>query len=162
MSIANRADLRSEFINPLYKQESSFPSEAARETRWVIIDAEDIVLGRLSTVIATRLIGKHRADYRPGVLMGDSVAVINASKVKLTGNKLSQKDYKWHSGHIGGLKTRPIQKQLELDPTMVIVHAVKGMLPKTKLGKKIITRLRVFPGAEHNLAAQKPQSITIK
>lgn len=131
------------------------PSEIER--KWLVIDAEDLVLGRLSTEIATILRGKHKPTYTPHVDTGDFVIVINADKIKLTGKKLQQKKYRYHTLYPGGLKEIPYDRMIEEQPEKVIRLAVKGMLPKNKLGRQMITKLKVYSGSEHNHEAQQPE-----
>ncbi|WP_099191198.1 50S ribosomal protein L13 [Tepidibacter mesophilus] len=135
------------------------PSEVQR--KWYIIDAEGKTLGRLSTEIAILLRGKHKPTFTPHVDGGDFVVVVNAAKVKLTGKKLDQKLYRYHTGHVGGLVEIPYRRLLAEKPEEVINHAVNGMLCKNKLRSKMMKRLRVFAGAEHTHAAQNPESLDI-
>lgn len=128
---------------------------------WLVIDASDIPLGRLATRVATFLRGKHKPTFTPHLDMGDNVVVINARDVKLTGQKIDQKIYLTYSGFIGGQKKTPIRKLMERRPEQVIMHAVKGMLPKTRLGRRQLTHLRVYTGAEHPHQAQQPVSVEI-
>lgn len=128
---------------------------------WHVIDATDVVLGRLASQIAVLLRGKHKATFAPHVDGGDFVIVINAEKVALTGAKLTDKMVYRHSGYPGGLKTKPIGELLATNPTRVIENAVRGMLPRTKLGKAQISKLKVYAGAEHPHAAQQPQPFEI-
>ncbi|NTV39362.1 MAG: 50S ribosomal protein L13 [Demequinaceae bacterium] len=128
---------------------------------WHIIDASDVVLGRLASQVAVLLRGKHKATFAPHVDSGDFVIVINAEKVALTGKKLTDKMVYRHSGYPGGLKTKAIGELLATNPTRVIENAVRGMLPRTKLGKAQISKLKVYPGAEHPHAAQQPQPFEI-
>ena len=128
---------------------------------WLVIDASDIPLGRLATRVATFLRGKHKPTFTPHLDMGDNVVVINARDVKLTGQKIDQKIYLTYSGFIGGQKKIPIRKMMERRPEQVIMHAVKGMLPKTRLGRRQLTHLRVYTGAEHPHHAQQPVSVEI-
>ncbi len=121
---------------------------------WHLIDANGAVLGRLATRIATMLRGKDRPGYTPYVDSGDFVVVINAAKVKLTGNKLEQKRYYHHTLYPGGLKSERAKALLERLPEKVILHAVRGMLPKNRLSDRLLTKLKVYPGAEHPHAAQ--------
>jgi len=130
---------------------------ATVEHDWYVIDAEDQVLGRLATRIATALRGKHKPTFQPHVDAGDFVVVVNAEKVKLTGRKLEQKEYYRYSGHPGGLKTRTAGQVLDEDPTRVITQAVKGMLPKNRLARQVIGKLKVYAGADHPHAAQQPK-----
>ena len=131
------------------------------EKKWFIVDAEGKVLGRLATVVADRLRGKHKPTYSPNLDMGDNIIVINAEKVVLTGSKSDDKDYFSHSHYPGGVKFTNIKKYMSEQPEFVILHAVKGMLPKTKLGKQIITNLKIYAGADHPHAAQKPEIINL-
>ena len=116
------------------------------ERKWYLVDATDKTLGRLSSKIASVLRGKHKPIFTPHVDCGDYVVVINAEKVKVTGKKLEDKEYKRHSGYPGGLKTVTLEKMLEEKPENVMVHAVKGMLPKGKLGRQMLKKLRVYKG----------------
>ncbi len=127
------------------------------DRKWYIIDAEGKTLGKISTQVAMILMGKHRPDYTPHVDGGDCVIVLNASKVVLSGDKLNKKFYRYHTGHIGGLKEISYGKLMEKNPEKIIELAVKGMLPKNKIASAAMTRLRVFADAEHNLGAQKPE-----
>ncbi|PYQ12517.1 MAG: 50S ribosomal protein L13 [Acidobacteria bacterium] len=131
------------------------------EHRWLLVDAEGHTLGRLSTFIATRLMGKHRPDWSPATDTGDFVVVVNAEKVKLTGRKLDRKIYRWHTGYPGGLKQVAAGKLLKEKPTRVVEMAVHGMLPKNRLGRKIRTKLKVYAGPEHPHQAQKPEPVKI-
>ena len=126
------------------------------ERKWYVIDAEGVTLGRLATKVATVLKGKHKATYTPHVDCGDYVIVINASKVKLSGNKLADKKYYNHSGYPGGLRERNAQTMIEKYPEEMIERAVKGMLPKGRLGRKMNDKLFVYAGPEHQHQAQKP------
>lgn len=129
---------------------------------WYIIDASDLVLGRLATAIATKLMGKDKPQYSPHVLTGDAVIVINADKVAVTGNKLTDKKYYRHSGYPGGLKEITLQEQLEKKPELVIERAVRGMLPKNKLSRHMLSRLHVYAGSEHPHSAQQPKELKVK
>lgn len=129
--------------------------------KWWVVDAEGAVLGRLATQVAARLKGKYNPMYTPHVDTGDSVVVINAAKIKLTGRKMEQKNYYHHSGYMGGLKTINARKLLEKRPEDMIFHAVKGMLPKNRLGRQIFKKLKVYPGADHPHAAQLPENLEI-
>ena len=131
------------------------------ERKWYLVDATDKTLGRLSSKIASMLRGKHKPIFTPHVDCGDYVVVINAEKVKVTGKKLEDKEYKRHSGYPGGLKTVTLEKMLEDKPEEVMIHAVKGMLPKGKLGRQMLKKLRVYKGAEHDHSAQKPEKLEI-
>ena len=129
---------------------------------WYVVDADNIILGRLSTEIARRLMGKHKAQFSPHVLTGDTIIVINAAKVAVSGNKLLQKKYYRHSGYPGGIKEISLEKQLEKAPTIVIKHAVKGMIPKNKLADKLMSRLHVYADANHGHEAQQPKELKVK
>lgn len=131
------------------------------ERKWYLVNATDKTLGRLSSKIASVLRGKHKPIFTPHVDCGDYVVVINAEKVKVTGKKLEDKEYKRHSGYPGGLKTVTLEKMLEEKPEDVMIHAVKGMLPKGKLGRQMLKKLRVYKGAEHGHSAQKPEKLEI-
>jgi large subunit ribosomal protein L13 len=127
------------------------------EHAWFVIDAEGEILGRLATRIATALRGKHKPTFQPHVDTGDFVVVVNAGKVKLTGRKLEQKEYYRYSGYPGGLKVRTAGDVLVEDPTRVITQAVKGMLPKNRLARQVIRKLKVYASADHPHAAQQPK-----
>ena len=130
--------------------------------KWYVVDAADLVLGRLSTEVATLLRGKHKPTFTPHVDCGDYVIIVNAELVKLTGNKLEDKKYYRHSGYPGGLKTRNAKTMLELQPQKVLEAAIRGMLPKGKLGDKMYGKLYVYAGSEHPHAAQKPEVYTLR
>jgi len=127
------------------------------ERKWYVIDAEGQRLGRLASEVATLLRGKHKPIYTPHVDTGDYVIVINAEKIELTGNKLKDKKYYRHSGYPGGLKERTAEEMLAKHPEQVIELAVKGMLPKGPLGRKMFKKLHVYSGPEHKHQAQKPE-----
>lgn len=129
--------------------------------KWWVVDAEDKVLGRLATTIASHLRGKHNPMFTPHVDTGDSVVVINAEKVVLTGRKLDQKNYYRHSGYIGGLKAITARKLLEKNPEDLIRFAVKGMLPKNRLGRKLYKKLKVYAGDQHPHESQQPETLTL-
>ena len=126
---------------------------------WYVIDAEGMTLGRLATKVATVLRGKHKPTYTPHIDCGDCVIVVNAGKVNLTGNKLNDKIYYNHSGYTGGLRERTAKEMIEKYPVEMIERAVKGMLPKGRLGRQMYTKLFVYAGNEHPHAAQKPQEL---
>lgn len=129
---------------------------------WILIDAEGIVLGRLASLIASRLRGKHKATFTPHMDMGDNVIVINADKVQMTGNKRADKNYYWHTGHPGGIKSRTAGQILEgRFPERVLTKAVQRMLPGGPLSRKQMTNLRVYAGAEHPHEAQNPVVIDV-
>ncbi len=127
------------------------------EKKWYVIDAEGKVLGRLATEISTILMGKNKPTYTPHIDTGDFVIIINAEKIKLTGNKINQLNYTYHTLHPGGLKEIPYSKLIESKPEKIIELAVKGMLPKNKLGKNMLTKLKIYAGSEHNHEAQMPE-----
>lgn len=131
------------------------------ERKWYVVDAEGMVLGRLATKIAMVLRGKDKPTYTPNVDTGDFIIVINADKIVLTGKKLEQKTYKYHTGYVGGLKSVSYKELMEKNPEFIVEHAVKGMLPKTKLGKGMIKRLFVYSGSEHKHQAQKPETLAV-
>lgn len=126
------------------------------ERHWWVVDASDQTLGRLATRIATLLEGKHKPIYSPHLDTGDHVVVINAAKVKVTGNKLTQKQYYRHSNYPGGLKEESLQALMARKPEIVIERAVKGMLPQNRLGRAMVKKLKVYPGADHPHQAQRP------
>jgi large subunit ribosomal protein L13 len=128
---------------------------------WLVVDAADIPLGRLATQVATFLRGKHKPTFTAHLDMGDNVIVVNASRVKLTGNKLDTKVYLHHTGYMGGQRATPLRRLMDTKPEDVIMRAVKGMLPKTRLGRKQLTNLRVYAGAEHPHAAQQPKNVEL-
>ena len=128
---------------------------------WVLIDASDISLGRTASVVAGLLRGKHKSNFTPHVDCGDNVVVINADKIKLTGDKWSQKEYISHSGYPGGQKIITADKLHKKNNIKLVENAVKGMLPKNKLGADLFRNLKVFPGSEHDHEAQKPKSIDV-
>lgn len=131
------------------------------ERKWYIVDAEGQTLGRLSSRIATILRGKHKPIYDPAVDCGDFVVVINADKIHVTGRKTDQKKYYRHSQYPGGLTTLTLREQLEKHPTRPVELAIKGMLPKTRLGRKMIKKLKVYAGSEHPHEAQSPAPLEI-
>lgn len=136
---------------------SAKPKEVVRQ--WYVIDASGCVLGRLAALVAARLKGKHKPIYTPHVDTGDHVIVINASKVTLTGKKWDEKTYYRHSGYPGGLKSITAKELLEKRPGDLVVHAVRGMLPKNRLGRKMLKKLKVYGGADHPHGAQQPQPL---
>ncbi|HIT73718.1 50S ribosomal protein L13 [Tyzzerella sp. An114] len=142
---------------------TTFIAKAAEvERKWYVVDATDKTLGRLASEVAKVLRGKNKAIYTPNVDTGDYVIVVNADKIAVTGKKLDQKVYTHHTGYIGGLKTITLKKQLEKKPEEVIKHAVKGMLPKNALGRKMFSKLHVYAGPDHKHAAQKPEVLDLK
>ena len=153
----NRARLNESFLmsSLSYRTVSAKAHEVERE--WLLIDASDLVLGRISTRIATVLRGKHKPSFTPLVDTGDFVIVINAEKVKLTGNKRADKQYYSYSGYFGGLKSKNAETMLAEKPEYVIRHAVKGMLPKNRLGRAQLSKLKIYAGDEHPHTAQQPK-----
>ena len=137
------------------------PSATKLERRWHVIDAEGQVVGRIATKAAKLLQGKHRAQYVPYIDTGDHVVVINAAKVKLTGRKEQQKLYRTHSGYEGGLREVRATDVRKAKPQRIVEEAVRGMLPKNKLGDAMYRKLKVYEGAEHPHAAQKPSAIEV-
>jgi large subunit ribosomal protein L13 len=132
------------------------------DEKWWIVDAEGQTLGRLASSIASRLRGKHNPLFTPHVDTGDSVIVVNAEKITLSGNKWEQKNYYRHSGYMGGLKTINAKKLLEKRPEDLVRFAVRGMLPKNRLGRDLIKKLKVYAGTEHPHKAQKPEIMTLQ
>ncbi len=137
-------------------------NKATVNKEWLLIDAEGEILGRLSSVAAKLLRGKHKTNYTPHVDCGDNIVIINADKVRLTGNKLTEKQYVRHTGYPGGQRFATPKELLAKKPTAIIEHAIRGMLPKTKLGDAIYRNLYVYAGPNHNQEAQKPRLINIK
>jgi large subunit ribosomal protein L13 len=137
------------------KTYSAKPGEVTRE--WYLVDAEGKTLGRLATQIADTLRGKRKPQYTPHVDTGDFVIVVNAEKIQVTGNKLDQKRYYRHSGYPGGLRSRTLREQLDRRPTEVLRVAVKGMLPKNRLARQQLTKLKIYAGPEHPHEAQNPR-----
>ncbi|OIO57952.1 MAG: 50S ribosomal protein L13 [Alphaproteobacteria bacterium CG_4_10_14_0_2_um_filter_63_37] len=141
------------------KTYSAKPGEVARN--WYVVDADGQTLGRMATEIARRLRGKHKPEFTPHIDTGDFVIVINAEKVKLTGNKWTQKNYDHHTGYVGGLKRIRADKMLDKDATRIITAAVNGMLPRGPLGNKMATKLKVYTGSEHPHTAQQPITLEL-
>ena len=131
------------------------------DRNWYLVDAQNKTLGRLSTEIATRLCGKHKPIYTPHVDTGDYIVVVNASKIRVTGNKMTDKIYYKHSGYIGNLKSENLETMLKKYPERVLMKSVRGMLPKSKLGNAMIKKLRVFAGPEHTHIAQQPEPLEL-
>ena len=142
------------------KTYSAKPGEITRE--WYLVDAEGKTLGRLATQIADTLRGKRKPQFTPHVDTGDFVIVVNAEKIQVTGNKLDQKRYYRHSGYPGGLRSRTLREQLDRRPTEVLRVAVKGMLPKNRLARQQITKLKIYAGPEHPHEAQAPQPLDLE
>lgn len=138
---------------------SAKPEEVRRD--WFVVDATDKTLGRLATELASRLRGKHKPEFTPHVDTGDYIVVVNAANIRVTGNKMKDKMYYRHTGYVGNLKSVSLEKLMEKSPEQVITLAVKGMLPKNRLGSAMLKKLRVFSGAEHTHVAQQPQPLEI-
>jgi large subunit ribosomal protein L13 len=138
-----------------------FPSKTNLQRRWYVLDAQDIVLGRLATKVAMMLMGKHKPTYTPFIDTGDHVVVINADKVRLTGNKEEDKNYYRHTGYPGGLKTTTAKKMRQTRPERMIELAIQGMLPKSKMGKQMYRKLNVYAGPKHPHQAQQPAEIAV-
>src|SRR6056300_7562 len=130
--------------------------------KWILVDAEDVVLGRLASILAMRLRGKHKPTYTPNMDCGDHIIVINAEKVKLTGNKRNQKTYYWHTGYPGGIKSRTADKLLDgRFPERVLSKAVERMVPRGPLGRKVMSNLHIYAGAEQPHEAQQPEMLDV-
>jgi len=142
------------------KQKTWTAKTAELKSDWFVVDATDQVLGRLASSVARVLRGKHKPTFTPHLNTGDHVVVINASKIKVSGAKLTGKEYTRYSGYPGGLRRRSLQKAQELDPTFPITNAVRGMLQRNTLGADMLKRLKVYAGADHGHAAQQPKTIT--
>ncbi len=138
---------------------STRPAEVRRD--WYLVDADGKTLGRLASEIARRLRGKHKVEYTPHVDTGDYIVVINAEKIRVTGNKMKNKLYRHHTGYIGGLKSISLEKQLKRRPERVIESAVKGMMPRGPLGRQMYSKLKVYAGTSHRHAAQQPEPLDI-
>ncbi|RLA05524.1 MAG: 50S ribosomal protein L13 [Gammaproteobacteria bacterium] len=138
---------------------SAKPASVKRD--WFVVDAEGQTLGRMATEIASRLRGKHKAEYTPHVDTGDYIVVVNAEKVKVTGKKATDKIYYRHTGYPGGIRQINFEKLQAIKPEMIIEKAVKGMLPRNPLGRAMFRKLKVYAGNEHNHAAQQPQTLEI-
>lgn len=132
------------------------------ERKWYIVDATDLVLGRLASQVAAILRGKNKPVFTPNVDTGDFVIIINCDKVRLTGKKLEQKMYRYHTGYIGGLKEIQYKKLMAEKPQFAVYEAIRGMLPKNAIGRQMIKKLKVYKGAEQNHAAQKPEELKLK
>lgn len=135
--------------------------ELAAQDKWYVIDAADQVLGRVATKAATILIGKHRPQYTPFLVSGDHVIIVNAEKIKLTGEKLDKKVYRWHTLYPGGLREVTARKVFEAKPDKLIREAVLGMLPKNKLRKRLVKRLKVYLADQHPHTAQQPEAMKL-
>ena len=135
------------------------PKAGEVQRNWYVIDAQDKILGRMAAEIARRLRGKHKPEFAPHIDTGDFIVVVNAKKVKVTGQKLEKKKYYRHTGYPGGLKETTLAKMMESKPEEVIRHAVKGMLPKNRLGRAMLKKLKVYAGPDHPHQAQQPQAL---
>ena len=144
-----------------HEMKTPLPNVNEIEKKWYVVDASDKVLGRLATQLAVRLRGKHRPDFTPHIDTGDFIIVINAEKIRLTGNKLDQKMYYRHSGHLGNLKSTDARTMLQKRPEDVIKLAVKRMMPKNRLARRQIKKLKVYRGSEHPHQAQMPEPLEI-
>jgi large subunit ribosomal protein L13 len=140
-----------------------FPSgrDLESQRKWYLVDAKGLAVGRLASQVAPILMGKHKPSFTPFLDLGDHVIVINAQQVEFTGNKWQAKQYRWHSGYPGGLKETSAQAMLKKHPERIIEWAIKGMLPKTKLGRKMGKKLKVYAGSEHPHEAQQPEALSI-
>ena len=138
---------------------SPTPKDINRQ--WYVVDAQDLVLGRLASQIAHRLRGKHKPEFAPHMDLGDFIVVVNCDKVKVTGKKMQDKKYYRHSGWVGGLKTTVLSDMMTEKPERVLMAAVRGMLPKNRLGRAMLKKLKIYAGAEHPHAAQNPQPLTL-
>ena len=143
-------------------QKTYTPSAPAIERKWYVVDAEGMVLGRLASQVAAILRGKHKATFTPNIDTGDYVIIVNAEKVKLTGNKIEQKEYKRYSGYTGGLKITTFKDMMDKHPERIVEHAVVGMLPHNRLGRQMAKKLRVVVGPDHKHEAQMPEKLELK
>jgi large subunit ribosomal protein L13 len=157
----SRPCFRSGFIRSKAQMKTFTAKPAEVKRDWFVVDAAGKTLGRLSTEIARRLRGKHKAEYTPHVDTGDYIIVINAEQVRVTGNKSKDKFYHHHTGYVGNMRSFSFEKLIERAPERVIEIAVKGMLPKNALGRQMYTKLKVYAGSEHKHAAQQPQPLEI-
>lgn len=138
---------------------SPTPEHIDRE--WFVVDANEQVLGRLAAQLAHRLRGKHKPEFAPHMDNGDFIVVVNCEKIRVTGNKLATKKYYRHSGYVGGLREIPLGKLMEKKPTEALMTAVRGMLPKNRLGRAMLKKLKIYAGTEHPHAAQNPKLLTL-
>jgi len=143
------------------EKQTKFISTEKAQRNWVIVDAKDKVLGRLATQVASIIRGKTKPTFTPNADTGDFVVVINAGQIKITGKREFQKTYKHHTGYPGGLKEKSYEELLAKKPEFIIENAVRGMLPKTRLGNQLIKKLKVYAGSEHPHQAQKPEVISL-
>ena len=142
-------------------QKTFTPTPADIERTWYVVDAQDVPLGRLASEVAQILRGKHKPTFAPHMDMGDYVIVINADKVAVSGNKESDKVYYRHSGYPGGLRSETLAELRNDHPTRLVENAVRGMIPKNRLGRQVLTKLKVYAGPEHPHSAQKPETLTL-
>lgn len=148
-------------MDVLYNQRTTYPNPAAHKVSWYLIDLNGLPLGRVASYIAHRLQGKHLPDYQPSVFQADAFVLINAKQVFVSGNKRTQKKYIWHTGYMGGLKSRTFEEQIEKNPEKIILQAIKGMMPKNKLSNRVLKSVRVFPKEQHTLQAQQPELLSL-
>jgi large subunit ribosomal protein L13 len=145
----------------MFIQKTLTVNEANVDKKWYVVDATDMIVGRLATEVAKILKGKNKTTYSPNADVGDFVIVVNAEKVRFTGDKWNKKIYNWHTNHIGGIKARTATEQLEKHPELIVYEAVKGMLSKNTLGRKQLTKLKVVVGTDHKHEAQKPEVLKL-
>ncbi len=138
------------------------PTPESIDRQWFLVDAQDQILGRLASQIAHRLRGKHKPEFAPHMDNGDFIVVVNCEKIKVTGNKLQKKNYYHHTGYVGNLKSITLEKQLQQKPGEVLRAAVRGMLPKNRLGRAMLKKLKIYAGAEHPHQAQEPKTLTFE
>jgi large subunit ribosomal protein L13 len=139
-----------------------FPKAKDVERSWYVVDAQDVILGKLAVKVASILRGKHKPEFAPNAEVGDYVIVVNADKVRVTGNKPVQKMYYHHTGYPGQIRSRNFEEMMAHRPEYVVEHAIRGMLPKNRLGRKLFTNVKVYAGPDHPHAAQKPQPLTVE
>ena len=138
------------------------PTPESIDRQWFLVDAQDQILGRLASQIAHRLRGKHKPEFAPHMDNGDFIVVVNCEKIKVTRNKLQKKNYYHHTGYVGNLKSITLEKQLQQKPEEVLRAAVRGMLPKNRLGRAMLKKLKIYAGAEHPHQAQEPKTLTFE
>lgn len=143
-------------------QKTTFATDPKdRASKWIVVDASGQILGRMASRIALILRGKHKVTFTPFIDMGDSVIVINAKSIRVTGQKLAQKEYRRYSGYPDGYHVTTLAEMLQKHPERVVTQAVKGMLPEGPLGRRLLGKLKVYPGAEHPHAAQQPETVSV-
>lgn len=145
----------------MYLEKTPHFTPSEKDKKWYLVDATDAVLGRLASKVAHILRGKHSVKFARNADHGDFIVIVNCEKIKLTGNKLDKKVYNWHTNHIGGIKARTAKEQLEKHPELLLYQAIKGMLPNTPLGRKQLTKLKVFSGSNHKHEAQSPELLNL-